>query len=112
MFKRKRRNRVMAGQVTDTAANRIAAAIHTMQNGFAKWMNKQTKNFSSRTWKWLVVVFALGWSVLNVYIFSNTFMKQPAAHQRNQPPFIKKPLYTDSLVLMEQIYQQHIKPTK
>jgi len=91
--------------LTDKAAMKIAGAINRMQNAFALFMNKRTRQFSSRTWKFVLGAFVIIWGGLSFYILSSAFTKQTPEGIVTRQRATIKPLHPDSLHLMEKIYK-------
>lgn len=113
MFKRKQQQSSPARhRLTDAAASKIASGINRLQNGFASFMNKSTNHFSARTWKLLIVVFALAWGAFSFHFIAMAFTSQQSMHKSGKQLFIARPIHSDSLALMEQIYEQQIKLIK
>jgi hypothetical protein len=93
--------------LTDKAAMMIAVFFMRIQDAFVKWMTKRTKKFSARIWKWLIIVFALGWGSLNMHFIISAFeKKRKEIYKGSSIQFIIKPAGNDSLALMEEIYEQ------
>jgi len=95
-----------ANRITDQAAIRIAGFFLHLQQGFARFMNNRTQQFSARKWKLVIIVFAIGWGTLSMYFIVNAFTKQPVGYKNSRMQFIVKPARNDSLAFMEEIYKQ------
>ena len=112
MLKRKQSKtdfKINAGYLADKAALKIAEFFVRVQYGFAKFMNRKTKRYSTRTWKVLITVFAVGWGSLSMYFIINACIKHPVTYKSHYIQFIVKPARNDSLAIIEQIYEQEKK---
>jgi hypothetical protein len=112
---RKKRNRdsyTTAAQVSDKAAGKIVLFINRMQIGFAATMNKRTRHYSAKTWMILIVVLALLWGGMSFHFISTAFTNHPqppkglTIDRNNYQMFMTRSLNSDSLRLMEMIYEK------
>jgi hypothetical protein len=95
--------------ISDKAAIWIAGFFLRVQNGFARFMNNRTQQFSARKWKLVIIVFTIGWGTLSIYFIVSAFTKQPVAYKSSRIQFIVKPAGNDSLAILEAIYEQGTK---
>lgn len=103
--KRKAEKRSAVNVISDKAAIRIACFFMGLQDRFARFMNSRTSKFSVRTWKFLILLFAVTWGGLSTYFMFSAFEKHPVEYKRSRIQFIEKLQRNDSLAFMEEIYE-------
>lgn len=76
LFKRPKTKEERAQTGKDKLAKGIVALILKIQNGFARFMNKATKNMSASFLRWTLIIFTLTGSALSIYFIALAISKK------------------------------------